>query len=276
MIDFHVHSKHSIDSHAEMEDMVRAGIGAGLKAMCFTTHIDLNPFRRGIDPFMRIDGKLRLLDNTAVGAYLDEIAELRARYSGEIQLWSGFELSYMPHYDAIARDFVVKHPVDFVLGAVHCLENISVTASSEADGYLRSTAPSAIAEDFCDKTIAIARSNIFSTIAHVDGIKKYARRLYGTHIDRELEKLFPKVFDEIAKAGVGIEINTSAMRKGYSDFYPSRNILEMAREAGVRVNSIGSDAHRAGDVGYKLDEALTLIREVGIGVGEPLRGFLGV
>ncbi len=273
MIDFHVHPKHSIDSHAEAEDMVLSAINAGLKAICFTTHIDLNPLRCGVDLFMRVDGRLKVLNDSAVRSYIAEIAELKNRYAGQIQVWQGFELSYLLHYDSIARSFVAKYPADFVLGAVHCLDSLAVTSGGEATSYFRVTDVVTAAESYCEALKALARSRIFTTIAHVDGMKKYARGTYGDRIDREMEARLPSVFEVFAREGAGIEINTSAMRKGHPDFYPSRKVLEMARDAGVRVNSIGSDAHRACDVGFKLDEALTLIREVGIGIGEPLKSF---
>ena len=38
--DFHLHSSHSEDSEAPMEQQIEAGIKAGLKYMCFTEHMD--------------------------------------------------------------------------------------------------------------------------------------------------------------------------------------------------------------------------------------------
>ncbi len=274
MIDFHVHSKHSVDSHAEPMDIVRAAMGAGLKAICFTTHIDLNPNREGLDYFMRVDGVLERLSDEAVRRYREEITELKMRFSDEIEIRSGFEISYLRHYHERVREFIDKFPADFVLGAVHCLDNLAVTSSAEVMGYFRATEVSDAVRAYCEAEIGLAKSGLFSTIAHIDGIKKYGRVAYGEAIDRELETRLPPVFDILAEENIGIEINTSAMHKGHPDFYPSRKILLQARGAGVKVNSIGSDAHRACDVGYKINAVLELIREVGIEIGEPLKSFI--
>jgi len=274
MIDFHVHPHHSIDSHAEPAAMVRAAVDKGLRAICFTTHIDLNPRRECLDYFMRIGDKLEWLSDSAVDEYCFEIAGLKDKFAGQIDVWTGFELSYGWHFeDRIAR-FLERHDADFVLGAVHCLDSIAITSRAEAPGYFRSIDAGGAIEAYCNATAELARSGLFTTVAHIDGIKKYARAYYGDAIDRELEIFLPEVLAALADMGVGIEINTSAMRRGHPDFYPSRTILEFARDAGVKVNSIGSDGHRVHEVGYKLGDALSLIREVGIGVGEPLAGFL--
>ena len=39
--DFHLHSAHSGDSDAPMEEMILSGISLGLDIMCFTEHMDL-------------------------------------------------------------------------------------------------------------------------------------------------------------------------------------------------------------------------------------------
>ena len=38
--DYHLHSHHSGDSDAPMEEMVKNGITAGLESMCFTEHVE--------------------------------------------------------------------------------------------------------------------------------------------------------------------------------------------------------------------------------------------
>ena len=159
------------------------------------------------------------------------------------------------------------------MGAVHCLDNLGITAGDEAPGYLRGSNPEKAAQDVADATAEIVESGLFTTIAHLDGIKKYARAFYGNAIDVGLEKRFPPVFEAMAKKNVGIELNTSALRRGHPDIYPSKKIVEMARDKGVKINSVGSDAHAESQVGFALEKAYTLIKETGIGIGEPLSKY---
>ena len=46
MFDFHMHSTVSFDGHDPAQAMVEAAAAAGLKEMCFTDHIDYDPFAR--------------------------------------------------------------------------------------------------------------------------------------------------------------------------------------------------------------------------------------
>ncbi|MCD6501835.1 PHP domain-containing protein, partial [bacterium] len=73
MIDFHLHPDFSIDSRASVEDIVDVAVKKKLRAICFTTHIDLNPKRSALDPFIRVDGRLRPIGEDAVSAYVSRV-----------------------------------------------------------------------------------------------------------------------------------------------------------------------------------------------------------
>jgi histidinol-phosphatase (PHP family) len=70
------------------------------------------------------------------------------------------------------------------------------------------------------------------------------------------------VLDRIARAGMGIELNTSGLRKPVGEIYPSPLIISMAFEREIPI-CFGSDAHSPEDVSASFDLALKLAREVG-------------
>ena len=45
MFDFHMHSTVSFDGKSSAEDMVAAAAQMGLKEICFTDHLDYDPFK---------------------------------------------------------------------------------------------------------------------------------------------------------------------------------------------------------------------------------------
>jgi len=274
LIDFHLHPSYSIDSGAPVENIIEAALDKNLQAICFTTHIDLNPKRDCLDNYIRCGGKLRRCCEETVEAYIEDVRASAERYSGRIEVLIGFELSYGTYFENRARDFISENKPDFVLGAIHCIDNIGITARDEAPGYFRSVGVGEAARAFVDATGKLAESGIFATIAHIDGIKKYGRAFYGESLDRELERLFPPVFTRMAELGIGIELNTASLRKGHPDIYPSKRLLELAGEAGVTVNSVGSDAHKPEEVGFRLEEAYRLLDETGIAIGEPLARYI--
>ena len=274
MIDFHLHPSYSIDSRAGIEAMVAAAIEKRLAAICFTTHIDLNPDRECLDYYMRCDGVLMRYCAEGLNKYIREVGEAADKFSDDIEIFLGYELSYGQHFEDRIEEFLDTYPADFVIGAVHCLENISITASSEAAGYFRATDIKKAVEDYVSATIQLIESGLFRTVGHIDGIKKYGRVFYGTNLDTELAKVFAPVFDSMRERRVGFELNTSALRKGLSEIYPSGRLLEMAADSDVKINSTGSDAHRPEDVGFALDLAEKLISKMGLSVGEPLAGYM--
>jgi histidinol-phosphatase (PHP family) len=60
---------------------------------------------------------------------------------------------------------------------------------------------------------------------------------------------------------MGLEINTSSLRRGLQEFHPTREIVALAAKAGVEIFTIGSDAHSLEQVGDHLDEAQALLEE---------------
>jgi len=216
---------------------------------------------------------MQRLSTGAITKYMDNVRMVSEKYKNKIEIFCGFELSYGKHFEDRIMSFLERSKADYCLGAIHCLENIGITAGDEAAGYLRTATAKKCSEDYIRATMDLVESGIFKTVAHIDGIKKYARSFFGNEIDSYLEELFPPIFKRMASLGVGIEINTSSLRRGHPDAYPSPKLIEMAKRYSVNVHSIGSDAHSENEVGYKFDVAFEMIAKSGIGVGEPLKKY---
>jgi len=274
MIDFHIHPSYSIDSGVGIDEIIETAMSRGLEAICFTTHIDLNPDRRCLDNYIRCGGRLMRYSDETIKTYITDIRERAEEHSGRIKILMGFELSYGNHFVESIQQFLETYHPDFALGAVHCLDNIAITSRGEATGYFRATSLDKAMGEFVLATEQLVKSRLFKTVAHIDGIKKYGRAFYGETLNRELERLLPPVFARMAELDVGIEINTASLRKGHPDLYPSERLLESARDAGVTVNSVGSDAHEAAEVGFELERAYELIERIGIEIGEPLASYV--
>jgi histidinol-phosphatase (PHP family) len=54
-----------------------------------------------------------------------------------------------------------------------------------------------------------------------------------------------------------MEINTSPLRKGFSEPYPSKNIIDLYIKKGRAHFTIGSDAHCTRDIGSNFDKINT-------------------
>ena len=73
--------------------------------------------------------------------------------------------------------------------------------------------------------------------------------------------LFDAIFRHLIQNGKGLEINTSPWRDGPSW---GLDILSRYRALGGEFVTVGADAHKPGQVGRRIDEALDLARAAGI------------
>jgi histidinol-phosphatase (PHP family) len=80
--------------------------------------------------------------------------------------------------------------------------------------------------------------------------------------DKDLKEMVQPVLDRMAEAGMGMELNTSGLRKPVSEIYPSPVIVSLARERDIPI-CFGSDAHSPSEVGAGFALALALAREAG-------------
>jgi histidinol phosphatase-like PHP family hydrolase len=66
------------------------------------------------------------------------------------------------------------------------------------------------------------------------------------------------------KKGLAFEFNAASLRRKETlDYHPSKDIREVLFKEGIRIVTIGSDAHSAGSVGSKCVEARGLAKAEG-------------
>ena len=105
------------------------------------------------------------------------------------------------------------------------------------------------------------RAGLFDAIAHIDLYRRYGFRHFGSKILTIHRGIIEPVLLEMARREIGLEINTSSLRRGLKEFHPSKEILAVAAKSGVRIVAIGSDAHSPDELGDSLDEAQALLGE---------------
>ncbi len=266
LADYHVHPNTSDDTKetATFERYVERAIELGLKAICFTPHVDLNPARVPVDRFWRKDNRFIPLDRDFLQFYMAKLEALRNKYSARvITIKSGLEMSYGSDFEAGIRDFIEGFAFDYIIGSIHCIDNVALSSSKEARGLFVSIGLDELAEKYFRQIRYAVDSGIFDSIGHFDGYKKYGLNYYGPEIFTVHGPYVDKIFELMRERDVGLEINTSAIKKGHKEFYPSRVILEKAYAMGVKVAGIGSDAHRPDDLAFQLDRAYKLANELG-------------
>jgi len=209
--------------------MCRAAIGQGIAQICFTEHCDLNPLDSGFN-FFNFD------------RYSDEIKHAQDRYSGSLRVLKGIEFGEPHAYPREFEDFQARD-FDFILGSVHWFSDWWI---SDKDSQRRHSTES-IFEMYYGEVLKTVRLGGFDALAHIDFPKRYL----GTTF--EPKDLIEEILRELVKRDIALELNSSPLRKGLSEPYPSESICQLyATEGGTKV-TVGSDAHYPEHVAAGLD-----------------------
>jgi histidinol-phosphatase (PHP family) len=62
---------------------------------------------------------------------------------------------------------------------------------------------------------------------------------------------------------VAVEVSTAGLRKPVGEIYPSAPFLEMLVDAGCPI-ALSSDAHIPSQLGFRYEEAVKLLEELGV------------
>jgi histidinol-phosphatase (PHP family) len=264
LLDYHVHPDYSIDARGTIQEYCRTALEIGINEICFTTHYDILPNRREIDGYVRRQGDYIPTTDNWLPEYLSEIEAVRITYAGQgLTVKAGLEVDYHPVVEDQLRAILAAHEFDYVLGAVHCLDRYSIAIESDCALYYRGKSALQVCEAYYSLLAAAVDSNLFDTIAHLDLYKKFAAPYLGPAIDRTHTGLLEPILAAMAARGTGIEINTKNWYKGLPEPSPSRDLLQLCREQGITVVTIGSDCHRPEDLGKGVSRAMDLARSLG-------------
>lgn len=243
--DYHTHTvlcKHATGTPGEFKQAAR---DRGIPELCVTDHC---PEPSGYDSRHRMG-----LDQFS--SYRELVETLQDASSPRITL--GVEADYFPGCEAFLARFLPAQPLDLVLGSVHYIRDWGF----DNPDYLKtweSVDVKGVWKEYFALLKALVATRLFNVIGHFDLPKKFGHKLR----DREMKEMVQPLLDQVAKAGMAIEINTSGWRRDVKEAYPSPLILSLAGEREIPL-TFGSDAHAPGEVGYEFGRAVALAREAG-------------
>ena len=261
--DYHIHPGYSLDASGTVDQYCRRALELGIQEICFTTHYDSDPHRKEIDPFVQVDGEIVPLSEESVGRYIDDVRSADEKYRPfGLTVRVGLEVDYAPHIEDKLRRELARFDLDYRLGAVHCLDHIAISASDEAERYFKTKSAEELLSEYYGVLRRAVQSGLFEVIAHLDIYKKYGLGFYGKEVLTGHQGLVEPVLELMAEKDVGMEINTGVLRKGHVEFCPGLEIVRLALEKGVKIVAYGSDAHKVGQLGERIQEAYACVEEL--------------
>lgn len=267
MLDYHVHPGYCIDAEpASIGEYCRRAFELGLKEICFTPHLEVDPVRKHLDGFVRLNGKLTpMSDLTWLDCYFKDVEEaVREWRPSGLSVKCGLEVGFDLGLENVIEKILSSYPFDFVLGSVHCLEHKAISSKKESGLYFSGRELKEVVSSYFHTLTEAVSSGLFDVIGHLDLYRRYGLDYYGESVLKAHEDLIWPLFELMLKSGAGLEINTSSLRRGQADFHPSRPIVEAAGKAGITVFTVGSDAHRLADLGCQVKEAQAGLNEIGV------------
>lgn len=254
--DQHLHSKHSFDCQTPPEDNVRAAIDKGLAGLTFTEHFDPHPE----------EWRECIYDHKA---YSESIRRLRDEFGDRITIGQGVEVGYYRERLDFTLDFLGEGDFDLVILSLHAIDHRLLHQRESWEGMTVADASRRYfdhlleAVDFCRRTHA-RYGTVFNVLGHLDLVKRYSHRFFGRESIEEHVDVIDEVLRQCVEADLTPEINTSTLRQGLTEPMPGEALLKRWSAAGGTCVSLGSDAHRAADIGEGFDEAVRLAERAGL------------
>lgn len=253
MIDYHLHTDYTKDAKGKVEDYCKVANEKNLKEIAFTNHFNIN--------------KLKSLGESItlhqISEHFQNIEKARKEFGLKIKF--GLEVDYWKSEHKKIERILNEHEFDFILGSVHYVDNILIAGMfEESVSFFKNKSILEAYKIYFDRVIETVESNLFDVLAHPDYIRKNVIKFFGRELPFEkYRKLVEKVIEALLTNEMGIEVNTSGFFHGLNDFLPSYEFLRFCLESGIKVVTVGSDAHSPERVGDKIKEALERLKEVG-------------
>jgi histidinol phosphate phosphatase hisJ family len=267
LADYHIHCKYSDDSEEDLEKIIETAINKGIGEICFTDHVDYG-IKLDKDVFEKIDEnakkdwikKIGRIDlNVDYPNYFKEIEELREKYKDKITIRQGLEFGMQVH---TIKDFQklfdkYKEKFDFVILSCHQVNDKEFWTNEFQKGK---SIDEYNAEYYEEIYRVMNRYSDYSILGHLDHIQRYNETIYPFEKSREI---IVKILKKVIEDNKGIEVNTSSFRYGLKELTPERDILKLYHELGGKIITIGSDAHKAENVGEHIPYIQEELKKIG-------------
>ncbi|MCM1133054.1 MAG: histidinol-phosphatase HisJ family protein [Ruminococcus flavefaciens] len=264
LIDCHTHTQYSMDSEADIVQMIERARELNLSAYAVTDHCECNFWYE----------KEHYSAEEAVFAHdyfnyqqdfensVTAVNRLKEKYP-DFNLVCGVEMGQAMLDIEVAEKITSDPRLDFVIASVHQIKN-------EHDFYYIDYSNMTmdeiynLLERYFTEVYNLCKWGKFDVLGHITYCIRYMRMRHGIKPDlKRFDEIIAESFRELARNGKGIEINTSGIRQGLGFPFPSLKYISLFRDMGGEVISVGSDAHVVEDLGADLLQCTELAKTAG-------------
>lgn len=264
LIDCHTHTQYSMDSDADIVQMIERARELGLSAYAITDHCECNFWY----PQEHYSAEEAVFAHDYFNYQQDfensvtAVNKLKEKYTN-FNLICGVEMGQAMLDIEVAEKIAGDPRLDFVIASVHQIKN-------EQDFYYIDCKNMTIdeiynlLERYFLEIYDLCKWGKFDILGHLTYCIRYMKMRDGINPDlSRYNEIIAESFRELAQKGKGIEINTSGIRQGCGNPFPSLEYVKLFRDMGGEVISIGSDAHNINDLGANIADCTEIAKTAG-------------
>ena len=232
--DYHVHSSFSFDSEETLDNIIKKAVSLNMKQIAITDHQDFNWPVKDESPYIDFN------------MYFDTLNRYADRYKNKIQILKGVELGITRDNVQLCRELLNNVNFDFVIGSCHVVDNMDPYYCSFWESH---TDREAFELYFSTLLDALHGFNSIDTLGHLDYIVRYSPNKDANYCVFDYMDVIDEILKFIIAHYIKLEINTAGLAKGLDFPNPHTDIIKRYTELGGKYVTIGSDAHKACDIG---------------------------
>ena len=210
----------------------------------------------------RFEQALRVWDHPFWQRYAHDDLDEYCRFVREdTDLKLGLEADFIAGTEDRMANLLEEREWDYVVGSIHFLSGGGFVDTDEWGVWESGGDPDKVWRRYFETLGEAARSGMFDILSHPDLVKVWGAQ--RPQPEGDLRRFYDLAMDGIADSDVAIEVSTAGLRKPVGEIYPAPAFLEMCLEAG-RPIALSSDAHVPEDLGHRYEEAVELLRSMGV------------
>ncbi len=254
--DYHTHSHYSPDasSSATVDTLCETAIKKGITDLAITDHFECNA---------RTESAFPIYDH--IPAY-EDIMSAKEKYRGRLNLTYGIEIGQASQYPTEATAILSAHDYEFVIGSLHSLSGApdfyfmdfkKLASQPEYIGHLFER----YLNELCEVVDALPK---IDTVGHMTYMKRYCEMAGLKYDFTNHSQIAEKLFKKIISKDIALEVNVSTLWGGLGFAMPDRDFLELYRDLGGRIITIGTDSHTPERIGNCVEDGFSLLRNIGL------------
>ncbi|MDE5583937.1 MAG: histidinol-phosphatase HisJ family protein [Ruminococcus sp.] len=262
IIDCHTHTQFSMDSEADINSCIEKAVTLGLSAYAITDHCECNAWYTK-EHYMSTENMDYFNYSADFEKSVSAVTELKEKYSKKINLICGVELGQATQEKEIAEMVNRDRRLDFIIGSLHQLKGEKDFYYIDYDNMTMEEIYNLL-ERYFTEVYEMCRLGCLDVLGHITYCLRYmkCRNNITPDISR-FDDIIAETFRTLANNGKGIEINTSGIRQGFGDCFPSLKYVRLFKELGGEILSVGSDSHTPEDIGKNISEGIITAKNAG-------------